>query len=329
MTLRDKVIGMFLGIGIGDALGAPVETYNRKQIAALGPIRKYIQAPSDHKWHANLPPGTTTDDTQLTLAVARAIIAAGGKLNMDMIANEHVKALNVTAMGWGPSTREAVERLSQGGHWSMSGKTFSDKPRGLGNGVMMKASPIAAMICGGDVEAEVSIVEKLPDFTFMTHRSGAALSSCSAHVIGLQYLLQNSGKEFDAYDFHNRVVVVADSARIYRYEPDQEQLIEALSELWPENNQFPDELLEGKESFAVKVTMPQAYSYFLRDRNSIDALYRVIESGGDTDSTGSVVASMLGALHGPSIFPQHLVDGLQGREEILAVANEFCDCLGI
>jgi hypothetical protein len=36
---------------------------------------------------------------------------------------------------------------------------------------------------------------------------------------------------------------------------------------------------------------------------------------------------LLGALHGPSIFPAELVDGLVGREVVLNTADRLCDQL--
>lgn len=38
-----------------------------------------------------------------------------------------------------------------------------------------------------------------------------------------------------------------------------------------------------------------------------------------------MLGGLLGALHGSAIFPQLLIDGLVARDEILAVADQFCD----
>lgn len=61
----------------------------------------------------------------------------------------------------------------------------------------------------------------------------------------------------------------------------------------------------------------------MRNPNSIESLYDCVSAGGDTDTNGSMLASLLGALHGQSIFPKHLVDGLKNKDEILDLADQF------
>ena len=95
MSTRDRIRGLFLGTALGDALGMPVETFNRDRIhREHGLVTKYVST-AGHKWFDGVPPGTITDDTQLTLALARAIIDAG-KIDLDTIAARHVEAFQQT-----------------------------------------------------------------------------------------------------------------------------------------------------------------------------------------------------------------------------------------
>ena len=70
-------------------------------------------------------------------------------------------------------------------------------------------------------------------------------------------------------------------------------------------------------------SVPFTLMFFCRNPLTIDALYDVASSGGDTDTKGSMIGAPLGALNGTAIFPPHLVDGLQDREVVLAVADQF------
>ena len=54
-------------------------------------------------------------------------------------------------------------------------------------------------------------------------------------------------------------------------------------------------------------------------------MYDCVSAGGDADSNGSKIGALLGALHGTSVFPQQLIDGLRERETILKVADKFFD----
>ena len=140
MNLRDKVRGCFLGLAVGDALGKPVEGLPASLIEReFGRITNYITIPQ-HEDFDGLPPGTCTDDTQLSLAVARAFIK-GGHFDLDAIAAEHCAEFHKSVAGWGDTTREAVARIVNGVHLSQAAQ--ADKPRrGTGNGVAMKVAPV-------------------------------------------------------------------------------------------------------------------------------------------------------------------------------------------
>jgi len=84
----------------------------------------------------------------------------------------------------------------------------------------------------------------------------------------------------------------------------------------------------GSGGFLAHDSLPFSYAYFLRAPLSIDALYDVVSAGGDADTNGSFVGSLLGALHGRSIFPKHLVDGLVNRDALMERAEAFCDAIG-
>lgn len=65
----DKVLGMLVGSAIGDAMGAPTEMWDRRQIAmslgtvdTLGEVLR--EGSPEGPWQSNLPAGSTTDDTR-------------------------------------------------------------------------------------------------------------------------------------------------------------------------------------------------------------------------------------------------------------------------
>ena len=70
-------------------------------------------------------------------------------------------------------------------------------------------------------------------------------------------------------------------------------------------------------------SLPFTFMFFVRNPLSIDALFDVVSAGMDTDTNASMIGALLGALHGTSIFPAHLVDGLLDREAVVEVADQF------
>ncbi len=205
---RDKIEGMFLGVAIGDALGMPVEAMSLEEIRQKhGRIEEYLD-PAGHKWFAGkLKAGMWTDDTQLTLVIAESLIAKG-RIDIDDLAKRHVIVLK-NSIGWGRSTRKAIERLRDGMHWSKSG--FPEKfGEGTGNGVVMKISPIAAYIAAHHsrpIRPRLSVkelFERLEHLNCMTHRTRLAFSASIAHTQALYYCL-SIAKGFSRGVFKSRV----------------------------------------------------------------------------------------------------------------------------
>lgn len=319
---KDKVIGIFLGVAIGDALGMPVEKMTKEEIErTYGRITDYIPT-VDHTWHGNVPAGTWTDDTRLTLVVAEALIAAR-KFDMDEIARRHVEALqNAERADWGPTTREAIQRLASGVHWSESAVTGPN--RGFGNGVVMKMSPLAVYldVCGG-FQSRNTVPGIIQQFTFMTHKTTMALAASFGHYAAIQHCLFEEPELFNRNWFVGEVVdnAIVEPALWERFKRlydinDQTSLTDILS--W-----FPG------HAFSIPVSIPVSYAAFLKNPTSIEAIYDAVALGGDTDSNASITGSLLGALNGTAVFPQHLIDGLQNKEAIIDVAERFCYAFNI
>ena len=99
MTLADRVIGCLHGIATGDAVGKQTEMLSPEQIFRWypdgvrgfegtpgAPIPRYVQS-SKHRWRI----GEITDDTERTIAVARAIIADRGAIAHVSIGREMLR----------------------------------------------------------------------------------------------------------------------------------------------------------------------------------------------------------------------------------------------
>lgn len=342
MIIKDKVIGMFLGIAIGDALGMPVETMTAKEIAEqFGKVTDYLD-PGSHKWYKGWPPGRWTDDTQLSLAIAESLIAQG-QINLDDIAHRSIKAMNECSIGWGKSTKDSLKRIENGKNRLESGNIG-----GAGNGIAMKVGPLAAFYnLPFTEELDNSIYDNksykvLTEFAIMTHDSNMAVLSGIAQILALSQCFRfevddkNDKTRFNN-EFHYEISMI-DTFSI--------QIEESHYEMYECSDQIIPSLLSLKDSQIQKAckvlpikdiakiyngatcyvfnSLPYTWAMFLRNPWSIETLYDTIAGGGDTDTNGSMCGAMLGALNGTQIFPQHLIDGLWRKDEILNVAERFC-----
>lgn len=336
---RDKVRGMFLGIAIGDALGMPAETFTAEKIQnKFGRITKYLR-PDGHQWYRGRLEGTWTDDTQLSLVVAESLIEKKA-IDLDDLAARHIETFCRCNVGWGGSSRDAVMRLAAGIHWSESGIPKKEG-RGTGNGVAMKVAPVGAYFASiwdllreGDGSPEV--YDAIANLTFMTHKTGMALVSAWAQIYAVEYCLNASPDKFSRSAFLLAVwsgIWHAHGIQFAWEKDNPDNLSERLENLSRIEflNIKPEKIAElfGGGTSYVYNSLPFSYTFFLRNPRSIEALYDVVNAGGDTDSNGSIVGALLGALNGTKIFPEDLVNGLWRKDEILKAADNFCDAFNI
>jgi ADP-ribosylglycohydrolase len=328
---RDKVVGMFLGVAIGDALGMPVETKTFLEIETEhGHVIDYLD-PGDHKWFKGFQRGQWTDDTQATLALLMSLIAKG-KIDLADMAAKQIAAMDECSIGWGDSTRNSLEAVRKGVHWLKSGN-----PKGAGNGVAMKISPFAAYLAAP--ETDHFIHEQVAELALMTHQTDMAVLSGFIQMHALSFCLNCVDEEspFSAERLLQYVLRYGNAVqamlreRKYQLTHLPEDFLgrfAALMCLHDELKQMtPDRLAEcyGGADCYVYNSLPFTMAMFLRDPVSIETLYDTINAGGDTDTNGSMVGALLGALNGTKIFPAHLIDGLWQKDKILQVANDFCD----
>ena len=347
--LRDRIMAMFLLSAIGDALGMPVETLKKEEIRKrFGFIRGYMPARSDHKWCKNFVAGQWTDDTQLTLAIARSYIRVKD-IDVADIYFEHVAEMQRTTVGSRGSTLRSLEKIR---------KAFSDgieltdagNPQGAGNGVAMKVSPIGAILAANFINAidlfssndfwkywsrrEKFIYGQTEVLARMTHRTRMGVASGFAQIRAISLCLEHGNKNFRR-DFK---IVTLRAASIGERNPLNDGMTDKLTDRFKvllKNNAYlgmnVDELLaatSGATCYAFN-SLPFVYSMFLKDPTNIETLYLTINAGGDTDTNGAIVGALLGAYNGTKIIPPELLDGLWNRQEVEDTAVAFCDSLNL
>lgn len=320
---KDRIKGMFLGTFIGDALGLPVESWAVDKIREKhGRITDYLEV-TDHKYLKDSPKGTYSDDTQLTLAVANGMIDAGG-LDMDTQAERHVEAYTKSTKGWGKSTRESVRRLLNGADYN--GSAVIGQNMGVGNGVAMKVSPVGAWIANyGPSES----IKFLAELTLMTHWTSIAASSALAQAYGIAYCLESRPQNFLKEEFVFRCTMASSWGQHIIPKTITDDDITARFRSLFKRDMEPEEIIEefGGGTCYCYNSVPFTHAFFLRNPTNIDSLYDIVSAGGDTDSNGSMLGALLGALNGASVFPQHLINGLDQDQlaEVLEVVDRFCE----
>jgi len=177
-SLLDRVRAAYLGFAIGDALGATVEFLTPGEIAAQYGVHEHITGGG---W-LRLKPGQITDDTQMSLAVAEALLK-----------NPHPSALE-----WAEHFVSAFHRDRREGYaqrfydFLLTVRDGSDflariKPHSDKSGAAMRTLPV------GFLETPEAVLEVAAEQARLTHDTPDGIRSAQAAALSAHYLLRRLG----------------------------------------------------------------------------------------------------------------------------------------
>jgi ADP-ribosyl-[dinitrogen reductase] hydrolase len=130
----------FIGLAVGDALGAPVEFMTPGEIKARHGVLKEIVGGG---W-LRLKPGKVTDDTEMALCIARALAAAGG-WSLTGIADNFAAWLKSKPVDVGDTCRRGIRNYLLKGQVETPFNEWD-----AGNGALMRMLPVALFTLGDD-----------------------------------------------------------------------------------------------------------------------------------------------------------------------------------
>ena len=177
--IHNRALGAYLGLAVGDALGATVEFMLPREIAAVYGVHRDIRGGG---W-LKLKAGQVTDDTQMSLALGNAIIARGG-WDTRTAADAFVTWLNSRPVDVGNTCRRGIRR------YMLDGSLEASPNEGdAGNGACMRNLPVALASLGDTPAFERWTLAQC----HLTHQH--PLSDAATLALGrmVQQLLQGGG----------------------------------------------------------------------------------------------------------------------------------------
>ncbi len=305
--------GALLGGACGDALGRPAEGRTpstiRRRFGLLGDLQP------DRRGSV----GTFTDDTQLTLWTAEALLG-GGEDHPELFGRTLAERLD-SIRGIGRATRTAIVRLRDGAPWWRSGIGSA------GNGVAMRVAPLG-LAFGGDLDA---LRRETARNAVVTHADRLAVASGIIQAYAVARLTRTRPGSLDPGEFITELTAVVAGLENAGGEerkpgpPERIRLVERLAEI-------PDMLgLRPEEAFAhtyngayVLESLPAALWAFLAHPEDAERAVVVAVNGGyDADTVGAMTGTLAGAYLGEGALPRRWVDRLENAEGIRALADRL------
>jgi ADP-ribosylglycohydrolase len=317
--LRDRFRATLLGCAIGDALGFPFEGAPPEAIARVPAVAEdFVARP-----RGRFQKGQYTDDTQMTLALAEAIIAEG-KIDGRAIAQRFVLLWREgIILGAGRACTESVERLMAGVPWMSAGAPIGQ----AGNGAAMRASPVGLF----DYDDLPRIARDAEIQAVITHKDRRAQAGSAAIAAAVALNLSSEPLVKDIFCRRVGLVVAAlDQGlaseierleQIARFEPASAVRVIARAGLPPlQQSDWP-----GISPFVVPSVLMALYA-FLREPDDFRACMSLaLRAGGDADSVAAMAGAIAGARLGCRGLPARLRRGVLDAQRLIAVADKLFD----
>jgi ADP-ribosyl-[dinitrogen reductase] hydrolase len=338
---RSRFAGCLVGGAVGDALGAPVEFLDLDEIVrAYGEhgIRDYAPA------YGKL--GAITDDTQMTLFTAEAVLSAHVAAALESHEPDFFRAA-ATSYGRWLMTQENSRLLSSASakaSWLLQQKRlFSRRAPGTtclsalqssrgrvtratndskGCGGVMRIAPLG-MYFAHCLGREQHPERQLPDI-FSTgsdlaaithgHPSGCLSAGALAVIVSLVLTgnplpdaIHAAKGELRKHPYHKETLAAIDKA-------------ERLAKSRPRDRGALRELGKG---FVAEEALAMGLYSALGAENFEDGIILAVNHSGDSDSTGSITGNLLGAAAGVEAIPDRWLAPLELRATIEALANDL------
>jgi ADP-ribosyl-[dinitrogen reductase] hydrolase len=271
--LEQRAIAAYLGLAIGDALGATVEFMTPREIQSVHGVHKEITGGG---W-LRLKPGMVTDDTTMSLALGDALLEVQG-IDALTIATHFDRWMRNKPVDIGNTVRRGLL------HFRNSGETAVPlNEHDGGNGACMRSLPIALATLGQPLTTVRNAVEVQAHITHNNPLSDAG-TFCVVNMV------QASLYGASIRDLHQGPV---------------QELISAFPEF-----AFRGRKSNHNPSGFIVHTLRVVLEAFYTTDTFEECLVDTVNRGGDADTTGAIAGMIAGACYGLDAIPSRWLDRL-------------------
>jgi ADP-ribosyl-[dinitrogen reductase] hydrolase len=292
-AVRDRALGAFIGLAVGDALGTTLEFETRDakplvtDMVGGGPF--------------NLKAGEWTDDTAMALCLAESLLTRDSLDERDLMERFcrwyelGENSCTGSCFDIGITTRNALEAYRRTGN-PIAGPVDS---RTAGNGSIMRLAPVALRYWN-DIEPLKDAARRQ---SYVTHGAEEAVDGCDALATVLAALI--GGKPLPdvlsaSYGpFCPGVQAIMDGSRRRKKRS------------------------EIRSSGYVLHTLESALWCVTETSNFRDAVLLAVNLGDDADTVGAVTGQLAGSAYGIPSIPEEWLKALDWNKYIMVVADDL------
>ena len=267
MITADRATAAYLGLAIGDALGATVEFMTPREIAEKYGTHDTLRGGG---W-LHLKPGQVTDDTTMSIALGNAILAQG-KVDALVAAQAFDAWMRAKPVDIGNTVRRNLLQFRKTGNPEAP---YSDHD--AGNGAAMRVLPVALSTFG---HTEAGVRAACRAQAHVTHNCVFSDAACECLVFMVQDAMRGASKNELLHD-HAHPLAAEYPAFKFR----------AVKQ-------------SANPSGYVADTLRAVFQSFFDTDDLQSCLIDVVNRGGDADTTGAIAGMLAGALYGMEEIPE-------------------------
>lgn len=293
--MLNRYLGGMMGVAVGDALGGTTEMMRYHDIAEKYGVLKDIIGGG---W-LSLQPGEVTDDTYMTIAVAKGILKSGAVNNW----TTPYEAIGDEFLAWfgsdyvndvGNTVSSSIRHFYETKDWFLSAQ-LTDKEFGGqsdGNGSLMRCVPVPLAYAGTD-EIALEIAYRQSK---MTHFGELAGETCKIYT---RIILDILGGAELKEAFQSAIKG-----------SEYEHLAPATFDTVPSNAY-------------VKHTFRWVQKVIMEENSFEDTIIRAANIGGDSDTISAIAGGLAGVYYGYDAIPERWKEKILRRTEIETLAREL------
>jgi len=296
MKVKDGIIGLV----IGDALGVPVEFKYRESLK-IDPVTKM-----EGYGTYNMPPGTWSDDSSMTIATIASIVNKN-EIDYDDIMKEFLEWIEngkytqyQDTFDYGITTLHGIMNYKNGIDAIKCGGTDE---RDNGNGSLMRILPLAFI---PDIDYET-----IENISGLTHGHLRSKIACVFYIEIAKSMLENNL----TIDEHIKLA----GNKIKEHYKDS-------GELHHFKRIFNDEL-NDEDSISSKgyvITTFESVIYSLKNTDNFrDAVLKAVNLGRDTDTVGAICGGLAGIFYGFDSIPIDWINEIPKIDEVIELCEKY------
>lgn len=324
-------------MAFGDALGARTEFLPVDEILRRFPPAGPLEPPGD--------PAEVTDDSQMALAVGKALLAAPRPYSAATLE----QPLRAAFIEWNNSPEnnrapgmtciQACERLEEGMVWQ-DATVIGSK----GCGANMRVAPVGVLPAGEDgidKETRAALAQFQAALTH-GHPTGLAAADLTAHAIAdlivgeeparlprhlREYALSQRTHYREAWlgALWERATIFASPQDYIAYGWDEcLKVLDRLDQAVQAKDRTTDPCLQTGEGWIAEEAFATGLLCFLLyPDDPVAAIRRAVVSSGDSDSLACLTGAFAGAYHGLAAWPAEWVARIEYREQLARLGSAW------